>query len=92
VRIRNLHDAAHRPAARRRRLEQGPEVPFGNAFAPANRAWITNDRTEAGHIGNPASASAEKGETIFRVFAADVVKFSNACWPGTASRGRDDEG
>lgn len=51
------------------------EVPFGVAFGPAHRAWITKDRTEPGHIGNPALATAEKGETIFRVFSADVVKF-----------------
>ncbi len=51
------------------------EVPFGVAFAPAHRAWITEDRTEPGHIGNPSIATAEKGETIFRVFAADVVQF-----------------
>ena len=52
-----------------------PEVPFGVAFAPAHRAWITKDRTAPGHIGNPRLATAEKGETIFRVFSADVVKF-----------------
>ena len=61
-----------------------PEVPFGTAFAPAQRAWITKDRTELGHIGDPAIASAEKGETIFRVFSADVVKFLErvAAWDG----------
>ncbi|MBI2807959.1 MAG: creatininase family protein [Planctomycetes bacterium] len=51
------------------------EVPFGVAFSPAHRAWITKDRTDSGHIGDPRHATAEKGETIFRVFAADVVKF-----------------
>jgi creatinine amidohydrolase len=56
-------------------LNKIPEIPFGNAFAPATRAWITKDRTEPGHIGHPAIATAEKGETIFRVFTADVVKF-----------------
>ena len=61
-----------------------PEVPFGLAFAPAHRAWITKDRTEPGHIGNPAIATSEKGETIFRVFAADVVKFLErvVAWDG----------
>lgn len=52
-----------------------PEVPFGVGFAPAQRAWITKDRTGPGHIGNPSIASAEKGETIFRVFAEDVGTF-----------------
>ena len=51
------------------------EVPFGVGLAPAQRAWITKDRTEPGHIGHPAIASAKKGETIFRVFSTDVVQF-----------------
>ena len=46
---------------------------FGNPFEPAQRAWITKDRTAAGHIGDPRGATAEKGETLFRIFAADVV-------------------
>jgi creatinine amidohydrolase len=49
-------------------------VPFGNPFEPATRAWITKDRTEPGHIGDPRGATAEKGEVLFRTFAADVVK------------------
>jgi len=63
-----------------------PEVPFGVGFAPAHRAWITKDRTEPGHIGNPKLATAEKGETIFRVFSADVVKFLErvVAWDGKA--------
>jgi creatinine amidohydrolase len=56
-------------------LSKLAEVPFGAGFAPANRAWITKDRTEPGHIGDPRHATAEKGETIFRVFADDVVNF-----------------
>ncbi|MBM3992714.1 MAG: creatininase family protein [Planctomycetes bacterium] len=70
-------------------LTKIPEVPFGNAFSPANRAWITKDRTEPGHIGNPAIASAEKGETIFRVFTADVVKFLERvlAWDGKSWEG-----
>jgi creatinine amidohydrolase len=70
-------------------LTKIPEVPFGNAFAPAHRAWITKDRTEPGHIGNPAIASAEKGETIFKVFAADVTKFLERvlAWDGKSWEG-----
>jgi creatinine amidohydrolase len=48
-------------------------VPFGNPFEPASRAWITKDRTEAGHIGDPRGATAEKGEILFRAFVEDVV-------------------
>lgn len=54
-------------------LTQVEAVDFGRAFSPAHRAWITKDRTAAGHIGDPRSATAEKGETLIRVFAADVV-------------------
>lgn len=48
-------------------------VPFGRAFAPAQRAWITKDRSEPGHIGQPHLATAEKGEILFQAFARDVV-------------------
>ena len=48
-------------------------VAFGRAFAPAQRAWVTQDRTGPGHIGQPHLATAEKGETLFRALAADVV-------------------
>jgi creatinine amidohydrolase len=48
-------------------------VPFGNAFEPASRGWITKDRTGAGHIGDPRSATAEKGEALFRAFRDDVI-------------------
>jgi creatinine amidohydrolase len=48
-------------------------VPFGNPFLPANRGWITKERTAPGHIGDPRGATAEKGETIFRVFSDDVI-------------------
>jgi creatinine amidohydrolase len=48
-------------------------VEFGNPFEPASRAWITKDRTESGHIGDPRGATAEKGEILFSRFAADVI-------------------
>ena len=59
-------------------------VEFGNAFEPATRGWITKDRTEPGHIGDPAQATAEKGETLFRRFTDDVVAFLErvAAWDG----------
>jgi creatinine amidohydrolase len=49
-------------------------VQFGNSFEPAARGWITKDRTTPGHIGDPRGATAEKGETLFRVFSDDVVR------------------
>jgi creatinine amidohydrolase len=50
-------------------------VPFGTGFAPASRGWTTKDRTQPGHIGDPQRATADKGETLFRVFTDDVVAF-----------------
>jgi creatinine amidohydrolase len=44
-------------------------------FEPAHRGWITKDRSQPGHIGDPAQASAEKGELLFRLFADDVTNF-----------------
>jgi creatinine amidohydrolase len=48
-------------------------VEFGEAFEPAARGWITKDRSEPGHIGYPNAASAEKGETLFKVFSDNVI-------------------
>lgn len=50
-----------------------PVDPAG-ALDPAHRAWTTKDRSAVGHIGNPRVASAAKGETLLRLFTADVVK------------------
>lgn len=52
-------------------------IEFGNPFEPASRAWITKDRTEPGHIGDPRGATAEKGELLFRAFTTDVVALLN---------------
>lgn len=59
---------------------------FGAAFEPANRGWITKDRTHVGHIGNPRIATAEKGETLFQVFSQDVVNMLERVvrWNGTS--------
>lgn len=54
-------------------IAQLREVEFGVPFDPAYRGWITKDRTEPGHIGDPRHATAEKGEILFRVFSDDVV-------------------
>ena len=66
-------------------LEETTDVPFGTGFAPAHRAWVTKDRTARGHIGDPRSATADKGEVCFRAFAADVVRFLRrvVAWDGT---------
>jgi creatinine amidohydrolase len=59
-------------------------VGFRDAFAPASRGWTTKDRTAPGHIGSPHLATAEKGETLFRVFADDVAVFLErvVAWDG----------
>ena len=70
-------------------LHQLIEVPFGNAFEPATRGWITKDRTVPGHIGNPRLATAEKGEALFRAFSDDaaallerVLRWNGKDWSG----------
>ena len=64
-------------------------VEFGQGFAPAARGWVTQDRTVAGHIGSPHLASAEKGETLFRVFSADVTALLERvlAWDGRSWNG-----
>lgn len=52
---------------------QLPAVPAGNAFDPAARGWITNDRTVPGHLGDPGAATPEKGEALFQAFTSGAV-------------------
>ncbi|RLS52283.1 MAG: creatininase family protein [Planctomycetota bacterium] len=51
------------------------EVPFGFGFGKAYRGWTMKDRSMPGHVGNPAHASAEKGESLFETFAQGVTGF-----------------
>jgi creatinine amidohydrolase len=62
-----------------------PEVPFGREFAPGYRAWVMPDRSEPGHIGYPAAATAEKGESLFAHFAAGVAAYLErvVAWDGS---------
>ncbi|HEX3659193.1 MAG TPA: creatininase family protein [Pirellulales bacterium] len=53
--------------------QQVEPVPFGKPFEPASRGWITRERTRPGHIGDPRSATAEKGEVLFRAFSDDLA-------------------
>jgi creatinine amidohydrolase len=59
-------------------------VPQGQAFEPASRGWITRDRTEPGHIGDPRAATPEKGEVLFRSFSEDVTRLLErvVAWDG----------
>jgi creatinine amidohydrolase/Fe(II)-dependent formamide hydrolase-like protein len=40
---------------------------------PAAQGWITPDRSQVGHIGNPSAATAVKGEKLLSIFADDAV-------------------
>jgi creatinine amidohydrolase len=64
-------------------------VPPGAAFEPATRGWITRERSVHGHIGDPRRATAEKGQTLFRVFSQDVVSFLERVigWDGRSWEG-----
>ena len=59
-------------------------VPFGFAFEPAYRGWITKDRSAPGHIGSPQAANSEKGEYLFQTFSNGVCQFLDQviAWDG----------
>ena len=63
-------------------------VPQGQAFEPASRGWITRDRTEPGHIGDPRAATPQKGEALFRAFSEDVAQLLErvVAWDGKSWR------
>jgi creatinine amidohydrolase len=55
-------------------------------FDPVHRAWTTKDRSPIGHIGKPRVASAAKGESLLKVFTADVVTLLNRMLDWNGSR------
>ena len=55
-------------------LSKVQAVPFDFDFEGA-RGWTMKERSVPGHIGDPTGATAEKGETLFQVFADDLVKY-----------------
>jgi len=59
-------------------------VPARTAFSNAGLGWTTQDFSVPGHIGDPAAATADKGEALFSVFADGVVRFLDevARWDG----------
>ena len=65
------------------------DVPFGNPFEPASRGWIMTDRSEPGHVGDPRSATAEKGEVLFQCFTEEIVKMLERviAWDGVSWEG-----
>lgn len=66
--------------------QQVDEVPAGNPFLPAQRAWIMPDRSLAGHVGKPSVANAKKGEQLFATFSASVSSFVHRIidWNGSS--------
>lgn len=70
-------------------LSQTADVPFGNPFEPASRGWVMQDRSEPGHVGDPRSATAEKGEVLFQSFSLAAMKFIERviAWDGESWEG-----
>lgn len=65
------------------------EVPAGNPFLPAQRAWIMPDRSRPGHVGKPSAAGAEKGEQLLATFSTGVSAFVQRVidWNGNSWEG-----
>ena len=55
----------------------------------ATRGWTMPDRSKPGHIGTPAAATAEKGETLLTCFTDGVCNFLNRTrdWDGHSWEG-----
>jgi creatinine amidohydrolase len=70
-------------------VSQLQPVPAGVAFDPATRGWITKERSPLGYIGDPRRATALKGQTLFGVFAQDLVTFLERviAWDGRSWEG-----
>jgi len=70
-------------------IEGLPAIEHRGAFEPAARAWITKDITSYGHIGEPAHATAEKGEVLFRTFSEGAIRLLERViqWDGRSWKG-----
>jgi len=56
-------------------LSQIEPVSAAMPFEPATQGWITKERSEPGHIGDPRRATDQKGQKLFDRFSTDVVTF-----------------
>jgi len=56
------------------------------SFPPADRAWLTQERSKAGYIGSPSQATAEKGEALFDCFSRGLVDLIHrvGAWDGVS--------
>jgi creatinine amidohydrolase len=70
-------------------LQNLSPVPQTTPFAPGHRAWVTQDRTTAGHIGDPRQATAEKGEQLLQYFSTAAVNWLRrvVAWDGRSWEG-----
>ena len=68
-------------------LSQIEPVSSAMPFEPATQGWITKERSEPGHIGEPRRATAQKGQMLFDRFSQDVVTFLERviAWDGRSS-------
>lgn len=69
--------------------EAAGAVEFGTPFEPAHRGWVMGDRSVPGHVGDPRSATAEKGEALFQLFSDDLTRFLERviAWDGRSWNG-----
>ena len=49
-----------------------PDIDLNDPFRAVSRGWVTQDRSEPGHIGFPRHATAEKGAALLDLFVNDV--------------------
>jgi creatinine amidohydrolase len=70
-------------------LSQIEPVSAAMPFEPATQGWITKERSEPGHIGDPRRATAQKGQMLFHHFSQDVVTFLERviAWDGRSLEG-----
>jgi creatinine amidohydrolase len=74
LRVGDLDDLAP-GAPTGRRPEQHRAGPAGASRSSRPRALAHQERSTVGHIGGPRRATAEKAQTLFRIFSQDVVTF-----------------
>jgi creatinine amidohydrolase len=67
-------------------FENLPDVSMEPSFPPADRAWLTQERSKAGYIGSPSQATAEKGEALFDCFSRGLVDLIHrvGAWDGVS--------
>ncbi len=64
-------------------------VPLAAGFEPGARGWLTQDRSTTGHIGDPRSATAAKGQILLEMFATEAAAYLERVisWDGCSRLG-----